>query len=466
MPSSCPASYGAALVEWAPILFLVFVFLTGGGSRSDVGSLPVLRAVALLVAFWAASRMRKEDWARIFVPLALLLTFSAWIALQLMPLPPTMWHDFSGRETIVAIDALLGQEDLWRPISMTPSLTLNSLLAMTVPLAVLLLMARVARDDYPRLMFAVVVIACFSALLGLVQILWGESSPVYLYRITNSDSMVGLFANRNHHAVFLACVIPLAAMLLRDELQRKRQRALIRGALTLALLLLTVMTIVIGSRAGFVAGVVAFAIAYATVVIAWRSSPADPRHSARSGRKLTRAGRWLLYSPPMLLAALLGTALWLSSRTTGLTRIVGQDVAADLRVQAWPTVQSMIETYWVLGSGFGSFPEVYKIFEPDNLLQPAYFNRAHNDWAEIVMTGGLPAALILLAALAWVSRCFLARGTRNLVKGYRGDIRLPVLLVIVLLAAASIVDYPLRVPSIQAFAVMLIVFLCCPTPRN
>jgi len=349
---------------------------------------------------------------------------------------------------------------------MTPSLTMNSLLGMTVPAAALLLAAGVETNDYPPLMLAIIAMACFGAALGMVQILGGGSSPAYLYRITNTDSMVGLFANRNHHAVFLACVIPIAAMLLRDELQRRRQRKPVQGGLVLAIMLLTVMTVLIGSRAGFAAGVVAFAFAYAIVLTAWRTAYVERGLSVKAPSSRISVWRWLTYSPPVLLAALLGTALWFSSRTTSITRVIGNDVGDDLRVKAWPTVQSMIETYWNFGSGFGSFPEVYKMFEPDHLLHPSYFNRAHNDWAELVMTGGLPATVILVAAVAWIVRSFFARGARNLLKGYRGDVRLPFALSIAILSAASIVDYPLRVPSIQAFAVMLIVFLCCPrAPR-
>lgn len=450
-----------ALSTWVPILFLAFVFLLGGGSRSDIASLPVLRGTAVLFAFWAALQMRREDWRRIRVPLALMLALTLWMALQLVPLPPDIWHGLPGRSTIVAIDRLVGQAELWRPISLTPSQTLNALLAMTVPLAALLLAAQMTADEYPPLITAVVVIACASAALGLLQILSGSSSPAYLYRIANNSSMVGLFSNRNHHAIFLACTIPLVAMLLRDEFMRKRKRMLIRVWLALSGILLTLLTILIGSRGGLVAGLFAFGIGYAMVAASW--PVADRSRSSSSSAALpSRYGRWFLYAPPALLVIFVGIALLNSNRTTAFTRVVGESVGDDLRVLAWPTVQSMIETYWVAGSGFGSFAGVYKIFEPDNLLQDAYFNHAHNDWAEAILTGGLPFALILGAAMLWFIRSFAARGVRNLVKGHRGDLRLPALTVVVVLAATSLIEYPLRIPSIQALAIFLILFLCCP----
>jgi O-antigen ligase len=162
------------------------------------------------------------------------------------------------------------------------------------------------------------------------------------------------------------------------------------------------------------------------------------------------------------MVVLLGVALWASDRSTALTRMMGQDVAADLRIQAWATVRSMLDTHWALGSGFGSFPDVYKMFEPDRLLQPSYFNHAHNDWVELLITGGLPAAIILLVTIVWILRGVRRNGLRGLAKGHRGDIRLPAMAILMLLAVGSIVDYPLRVPSIQALAVLLIILLCCP----
>lgn len=451
-----------------PVFFLLFVFMLGGGARSDIASLPLLRGGSLLFAFWAASGMKAEDWRRIRVPLVLLLLLTVWIAVQLIPLPADVWHGLAGRDTVAAIDGLLGQADIARPISLAPSQTWNALLAMSVPFAALLVAARAAPEDYPRLLMTIVAIACASGVLGLLQVASGVGSPAYLYRITNPDSMVGLFSNRNHHAVFLACAVVLAATQLRDELMRRQQRSFVRGALAFAAVTLTAFAALIGSRAGLAAGAVAFMVGYAIVLPAWRAREINVRDARRRPSAMTPSpyGNWLVYLPPVLLAALLATAYLISGRATGLTRFVGEDVAGDLRVRAWPTVQQMIETHWLFGAGFGSFPDLYKMFEPDKLLDPNYFNHAHNDWAEIFVTGGLPFVLIVAAALIWFGRRVVALGTRNLVKGYRGDIRLPVITVVIILAIASAVDYPLRVPSLQAMAIMLIVFLCAAAPAR
>ncbi|WP_447952975.1 O-antigen ligase family protein [Sphingopyxis chilensis] len=444
-------------------MFLIVVFLIGGGSRSDVASLPFLRAAAVLFGCWAVVGMTRDDWRRIRVPLALLLALTAWTAVQLVPLAPSIWHALPGRELIVAADRLLGQSDIWRPISLTPSESWNSLLAMAVPLAAVLVVGRLHPDDMPRILRVVVAIAVVSSILGLFQIVSGHNSPAYFYRITNNTSMVGLFANRNHHAVFQACAIIFAAALLRDELMRRQQRPLYQLGFAAAAMLFTTMTMLIGSRAGLLAGAIAFALSYAILLPAWRNRPvATSRRGAPKSH--ARSLQWLLYAPPLLIAALLVTVVTLADRSTSISRVTENRVAEDLRVLAWPTIQQMLETYWVAGAGFGSFPAVYRIYETDALLQPAYFNHAHNDWVEVLITGGAPFALIILAAFVWFARSAFRQGFRNLIKGHRGDFRLPVLVMTGLLMFASVVDYPLRAPSIQVMAIFLILLFACPKP--
>ncbi|HWV59183.1 MAG TPA: O-antigen ligase family protein [Sphingopyxis sp.] len=438
------------------------MFLTGGGSRSDIASLPLLRGGAVLFACWAMVGLQRADWRRVRVPLILLLALTTWTAIQLIPLSPSIWHNLPGRELIVAADRLLGNSDLWRPITLTPSETWNSLLAMTVPLAALMVAARLGPEDMHRILLALLAIAIVNAVLGLLQIAWGAGSPAYLYRITNTGSMVGLFANRNHHGVFQACAILFAATLLRDELMRRQQRPAIQAGLAGTAVLCTIMTMLIGSRAGLAAGAVAFVLSYAMLLPAWRGRPGRDDHRRSSKSRASWMANWMLIVPPLLVAGLLAAILLLADRSTSLSRVAENRVAEDLRVLAWPTIQQMIETYWVTGAGMGSFPAVYRIFESDALLQPAYFNRAHNDWVEILITGGLPSALIIVGAGVWFLRAAVRGGLRNLIKGYRGDYRLPILSMVGLFAAASVVDYPLRTPSLQAMTLILIVLFACP----
>ena len=130
-----------AITKTAPItallVFVGFIFLTGGGSRSDIASLAPLRFVAAFAVGAALLFIRKSDLSYIRVPLALLGALALIAVVQLVPLPPETWTALPGREAIAHLDVLVGLE-IWRPISLSPFKTANSLAALVVPLAALL----------------------------------------------------------------------------------------------------------------------------------------------------------------------------------------------------------------------------------------------------------------------------------------------------------------------------------------
>ena len=126
----------------------------------------------------------------------------------------------------------------------------------------------------------------------------------------------------------------------------------------------------------------------------------------------------------------------------------------------------MIRDFAPWGSGLGSFEPAYWLYEPDHLLMPAYMNHAHDDWLEIVMTGGVPAALVaLLAVVAWGGRTFALMRNRSQA-GTHVVSRLG-LVIILMLAVASLSDYPVRVPSLACLLVCAAVWASGgDRPRN
>ena len=116
----------------------------------------------------------------------------------------------------------------------------------------------------------------------------------------------------------------------------------------------------------------------------------------------------------------------------------------------------MTQYYLPLGTGMGTFDPVYRIHEPDNLLAVRYFNHAHNDPVEWILEGGIPAAMLLLAAVAW----WLLKSVRawrspspdkSLARVGSG--------ILLLVLVASVTDYPARTPMIMAVAVIAAVWL-------
>src|SRR5690606_26911453 len=89
-----------------------------------------------------------------------------------------------------------------------------------------------------------------------LQFMAGEGSVLYLYRITNIGSLVGLFSNRNHNALLLCISILSAGWLLANQLRQKKRHMLLVSALSGSIALFLLMILIIGSRLGLICGMV------------------------------------------------------------------------------------------------------------------------------------------------------------------------------------------------------------------
>ena len=71
------------------------------------------------------------------------LAFCCVIALvpliQLVPLPPWIWTNLPGREQMVTVFNLIGDQIPWMPISVSPYATWLSFLSLLPPMAIFLL---------------------------------------------------------------------------------------------------------------------------------------------------------------------------------------------------------------------------------------------------------------------------------------------------------------------------------------
>ncbi len=234
-------------------VFLALAFLTGGSSRADVQSLLILRPIAVLVCFYAAWHLRFED----IINNKFLIGFAAacfvLVGLHLIPLPPAIWQALPGRGLMAEIDNQVGLGQIWRPMTLDPVAGWNALHSLFVPLAVLLLGLTLTRDDIYRLLPVIIGIGLVTGLVGLIQAASGAGN---LYRISNEGSAVGLFANRNHQAVFLASMFPMLAVYACagvksvDQSKFRLWLAIAAGLVLIPLLLAT------GSRAGLITGLI------------------------------------------------------------------------------------------------------------------------------------------------------------------------------------------------------------------
>lgn len=421
----------------------------GGGARGDIQSLVILRPMAALVCAFGLWGLRGDHIRENRFLFGFAAALFALLALQLIPLPPIIWGALPGREIVSEIDRVAGLGKIWRPISMVPSGTWNALFSLFVPMAVLLLGVQLSRDQRFQLLLVLLALGLASGVVGLLQVISAADGPLYFYKVTNNGSAVGLFANRNHQAMLLASLFPMLAIYASAGIKSVEQARIRLWSAIAAGVVVIPLVLVTGSRAGLIVSVVALL----AVPFLFQS----PEIHRPAKRKIPR--KYLRFLVVAFAVIGLGLLTILFARAQALDRLLSQDQGNDDRLAMWPPIVQMAWKYFPIGSGVGSFVEINQIDEPLRLLTPEYSNHAHNDWLEVYMTaGGLGLTLIGIGVVAWF-RTSLAIWKSSWLRGRDlGFARLGSIIILIM-ALASIGDYPLRVPSIMCLVVVAALWL-------
>jgi len=432
------------------MLLLAALALTGGSSLAgeDQQALARLAAIAAILAtFWPLEFdvLSPHKPLLVFIGGVFLL-----VLLQLIPLPPDLWASLPGRDTYAAIARESGTTGS-RPLSLTPDLTVNSLFALLPATAATLSALYLNGRGRSRLFLALLLVACASAGLGLIQAGTGGSA-FHLYRHSSDQAPTGLFANRNHQAVLLACALPLAGAIagirIREGGDARKSIAVTLG-IAMVLLLALVST---GSRMGVVLG------GLATVACLWCYFTACPfRFRGGWTSPLVAGGLGL---------ALVGVIGLAAQRSGALERLALTDTVTETRAAMLAPLFKTAKAFMPLGAGFGSFDSVYRRFEPDALLSTIYMNQAHNELLQLAIEGGV-LALALLALFCWWWARTCVRILRQRASVRARTMGLAAISTTMILMASSLVDYPLRTPLLGAlFAIACIEMTRSAAPRS
>ncbi|NCP43411.1 MAG: O-antigen ligase family protein [Sphingomonadales bacterium] len=439
--------------------FLTLVFFTGGSSRDDVQSLVFLRPLAVLFGAYALTCMDREAWKGRIFPLYIALALAGLMIFQLIPLPPQIWTALSGRQIFADIADLAGIEQPWRSLTLSPSRTLNSLFSLAIPVSAMMLYLNLDEQRREQAIAVIITLAGISAVWAAFQLTGSARSSLYLYNITNNGSAVGLFANRNHQAVLMAATIVILGWYAASHVVAAKLAAVKFSASIAAIFALVPLIFITGSRAGLI--LMAPALVASMILIYFGRYTIESQRFIQSSqltKKRLTSRQTILLSTITLVVAMAALSIYFA-RSLAFDRLFGRGHAEELRSQLVPILTKMMGDYFPWGSGFGSFEYVYRIYEPQELLNPSYLNQAHNDWLQFPIEGGFPAILIAGAASSWgAAQIFrLAKNWRS--SRHKKYTVIMAAMVMLLLLAGSIGDYPLRTPLLIAvFAVMACIF--------
>jgi O-antigen ligase len=133
------------------------------------------------------------------------------------------------------------------------------------------------------------------------------------------------------------------------------------------------------------------------------------------------------------------------------SRLMQQGLESELRLGTYvQTLQAVKDHLW-MGSGLGTFQDVFPAYRLE--IGNWVWDKAHNDYLELVLGLGLPAALAVVVALVWLA----LKALRGFFKRRRDTaFAATAVAVSVLVALHSAVDFSLQIQAnTLAFALLL-----------
>lgn len=416
------------------------IILGGGGSPNPATEMVLqLVAVAATIVFVITHPRTDGSPSRGIVALAVLTAVLPVI--QLIPLPPSVWQSLPEREAAHAALVVAGAGDAWMPISLVRPATVAALLSLGPPLALMLMVAALPIDQRGWLLWIVAGLGIVSVLMGTAQ-LAGGGDTARLYRETHTGWITGFQANRNATAdIFLIALLAVAGIVAGERSHRARAPSA-RWWMFGAMAMLVLGLVLTGSRGGILLLVpVLFFAVYA--VGGFTAFGVRGLLVAVGGIVVAAAAGWLAFTR---VAVLQGVAARF-------------DVRSDFRSELWQDGWQAAMAYWPVGGGMGAFPRLFVPFERLEVVDRTAPNRAHNDYLELLIESGAMGVVVLaIAVLTLAVIAFKAWRSTEVPRNHR----LFSIGAIAVVAAHSLVDYPMRAMSLACLFALAVGLLAVP----
>lgn len=437
-----------AILVWAPLPF--------GSNRIWAGALLALLVSAVLVtwlALCAAGRVRVAPgiWHYGRLPLALLVLVQGWLFLQVIELPRPIIEWLSPRAFAWHV------KKGWLTLSLDPAYTRYYLLrGCAVTGGFFLVLALVnSRRRVRQLLQVLVFSGTFQAAYGALMVLSGLELGFFVEKYVGKGVATGTFVNRNHYAGYLVMCLSAGIGLLLSQLAtdsppdwKERLRRWLQLLLSpkirlrLYLAVMVVALVLTRARTGNVAFFTSLGFAGALALMARRR---------------------VSWQVVMFLASLLLVDMLILGKWFGFDRLVErlEQTHPEAEARVWSNEYALdyLADFPLTGSGGGSFYGVFPNYQADHLQ--GFHQHAHNDYLEVAVELGVPAALTLAAVvcLAFWNAFQVQRRRRDPM--YRGA-GFAVTMAVLWAAIHSATDFSLQMPAnALTFAVMLALAFSC-----
>jgi len=416
----------------APAYLLLCIVL--GGSVQGAWSNFSLQLLGLVVLVWTGVRPRKSGGFTHF-PLILLVAALLIVGAQLIPLPPALWTKLPGRTSVAEGYELLRMPLPWLPISEAPYESVSTLFALIPPLAMLAAVG--AADSHRRLAGSLLGATAVAILVSALQVASGSVSSWYFYPITNSGA-VGFFANSNHMGTLLLTAIPFVAAFLLSGKSQRRLRGKSAAVITIGGVAIALILLGVALNRSLAALLLVVPVLLATALM------------------IPAGWRFRRFGVPV---AVLGVAAAVAALSVNPLNSNGASQAKQVSVQSrqviWHTTGAAIADSFPIGTGLGTFAQVYPLYENPEGVDSTYVNHAHNDYLELALELGLLAIVLIVLFFGWWGRRLVQIWSSNLSSPFERAATIASAAML----AHSAVDYPLRTSAMAAVFAMCIAII-------
>lgn len=433
---------------------VVCAMVLGGGGTTNPQTETVLQ---ILTAMLLITPVAATDWRDGLgrVPNSMWLVSGLVLVMpvvQLIPLPPSVWHTLPGRQIELSSMGLVGGADSWMPISMAPARTFASFLAMLSAVLVMLQVSRLSLEDRNWVCATIALVAGASLVLGVLQLSRTAGLDWSLYSEFSHGYLVGFQANRNAQADVLLIAMLAIGVLAVTRLTDDRPHPVTWAGFAIGLAAFGFGVLTTGSRTGIAITPIVLIV---LVAILW---------------PLVRSMRHVRVWAGALIVCVCGIAM-MATQFASVRRVIGRfSVLHDGRTDLWADTSFAIKQVWPVGSGIGTIVPMLEAAERLEVVDPTRPVRAHNDWLEWTLESGLPG-LVVLGCIAVVIgilafRALAARSGNNAAVIRRAQTFLA-LGALAVIGLHGIVDYPLRSMSLAALTAISAALLTTPAaPRQ
>ncbi len=429
-----------------------------GSNRPLAWSINAVVAGGLLVFSCLSVQLEARRYpallvSKLSVPMMLFGLGLSWAVVQILPLGSSL----AGHPAWQVAGEALGR-DTGSAISVNPAETRWALLRYLTAAAVLLgvyILARSARNAR-IILRTFVILAGMAAVYGLMRLSLSLDKILW-FDEPDTGYLTSGFINRNSAATFfgmaalasLGLVIQHARAILQStsqdsgrEVIRKLSLA-ISGMLGFDLVLFVLMLVSLlatGSRGG-----ISFTVIALMFMLVLYGLKVATRKGSAGGGPVWVAG--------ILAIGVLLLGVFELSGARLLGRLLSQGLEADSRLETYAQTLAAVRDYLYLGSGLGTFQDVFTAYRTELSPDRVVWDKAHNDYLELALGLGVPAAALVLLSLTGL----FIKAIKGFFPRHRDAHYAAIAAAVCLLAGLhSLVDFSLQIQAnTLAFALLL-----------